>query len=419
MVPSAPSAPARTALPPGAPTVRPLRIAMLAPFGIRPKGTLVARMLPLAQALARRGHGVTIIAPAVHHPEDAGTRVIHGAVPVVHAPAPRTTGPAAVAELSVSLLRLARAEDPDLLHLFKPKGYGGLAAYIARATTPRLPLVVDMDDWEGAGGWNDLLSYPGPARALFAWQEQDLPRRADAVTVASRTLESLVWAMGVSPSRVFYLPNGVAGSPAASGAAESERAPGAIGHAAVPRLLLYTRFWELDLHALAAALAAIHQARPAVRITVVGRGEHGEEQELLALARRAGFLAMIDARGWLQPPEIPGVLASAQVALAPARDTLVNRARCSAKLLELLGAGLAVVASDVGEARSFIQHGASGLLVPSGDPGALARAVIRLIDDPELRTRLAAGARAAAARFSWDQLAPSAESAYRLAMGSG
>lgn len=379
---------------------------MLAPFGIRPKGTLLARMLPLAQALARRGHALTIVAPPVQNPEDAGTRVEHAGVPVVHGPLPRLPRPAAVLELSAAMLRLARAERPDLLHLFKPKGYGGLASLAAAD----LPLVVDADDWEGPGGWNELLPYPAPAKALFAWQERDLPRRAAAVTVASRTLESLVWAMGVAPERVFYLPNGPVPAAAPASVAPLARP------ADPPALLLYTRFWELELAELVAALAALHSARPAVRLIVVGRGERGEEGELLALAGRAGLATMVDYRGWVEPAAIPALMAQAQIALAPARDTLINRARCSAKLLELMGAGLAVVASDVGEARSFVQHEGSGLLVRPGDPAALAAAAIRLIDDGELRGRLAAGARAAAARFSWEALAPTAEGAYALAL---
>jgi glycosyltransferase involved in cell wall biosynthesis len=388
------------------------RIVMLAPFGIRPKGTLLARMLPLAQALARRGHAVTIVAPPVQNPEDAGTRVLYGAVPVVHTALPRLRGPGAALEQSAALLRLALAERPDLLHLFKPKGYGGLAALAAASA--RMPLVVDADDWEGPGGWNDLLAYPAYARRLFAWQERDLPRRAAAVTVASRTLESLVWALGVAPERVFYLPNGVDCRLPSAAAQPSAVEPETRQHAAP--LLLYTRFWELDLAELAAALAAIHQARPGARLLLVGRGENGEERQLLALAERAGFTALLDYRGWLEPAVIPATLAEARIALVPARDTLINRARCSAKLLELMGAGLAVAASDVGEARAFVRHEESGLLVRPGDAGALAAAAIRLIDDGALRARLAAGALAAARRFSWERLAPTAEAAYAAAL---
>ncbi len=383
-----------------------LRIVMLAPFGIKPKGTLLARMLPLAQALTRRGHQVSIVAPPVHNPEDAGTRRLYGAVPVSHTALPRTPGPVAAIEQSFAMLRLALTAEPDLLHLFKPKGYGGLAALAAPVV--RLPLVVDSDDWEGPGGWNDLLPYPGYARHLFAWQERDLPRRAAAVTVASRTLESLVWAMGVDPGRVFYLPNGLEVSSDGLHPAAKRDDP--------TPLLLYTRFWELNLSEVGALLAAIHRARPAARLIIVGRGEHGEEQQLLDRAERDGFRSLLDYRGWLEPTHIPTTLAEAGIALVPARDTLINRARCSAKLLELMGAGLAIIASDVGEVHTFIEHEVSGLLIAPDDPAAFAAAAVRLLDDGALRQRLAQGAQAAVAHFRWERLATVAEAAYMTAL---
>src|SRR5690349_9211898 len=40
-----------------------MRIALIAPFGLQPKGTVSARMLPLAQALAGRGHMVRVVIP--------------------------------------------------------------------------------------------------------------------------------------------------------------------------------------------------------------------------------------------------------------------------------------------------------------------------------------------------------------------
>jgi glycosyltransferase involved in cell wall biosynthesis len=386
-----------------------LHTVMIAPFGIRPKGTLLARMLPLARALQRRGQRVTIVAPPVQNPEDADTRVDHGGVPVIHTALPRLPGPAAVIEQSATLLYAALREAPDVVHLFKPKGYGGLAALTARITQRRLPLVVDTDDWEGPGGWNDLLPYPAPAKALFAWQERDLPCRAHAVTVASTTLESLVWGMGVPAKQVFLVPNGI----------EPERmlaVPAAqLDALRPPQMLLYTRFWELDVAELVAALTAIHQVRPDVRLVVVGRGEAGEEHLLAELAARSGITAMLDVRGWLEPGQIPAVLASCDLALAPIRDTLINRARGMAKLLELLVAGLPVVAGDVGMARAYLDHGAGGILVPPGNSGALAAAALHLLNDAGLRRAKAEGARTAATRYTWDSLAPAAEAAYRLA----
>jgi glycosyltransferase involved in cell wall biosynthesis len=392
-----------------------LRIAMLAPFGIRPKGTLSARMLPLAQALVRRGHSVGIVAPPVQNPEDAGTRVLYQDIAVTHTRVPRWPGPIGVAQQVLALLRTTLAERPDLIHLFKPKGYSGLAALLARRLRPDLPLVVDSDDWEGWGGWNDLLPYPISAKWLFAWQERDLPRRADAVTVASRTLETQVWGFGVAPERVFYLPNGVPSSELRVKSFELDSTQNS--KLKTLNLLLYTRFWEFDVRDLVTALVVILGQCPAARLLVIGQGERGEERALMRLAERAGIAAAIDNRGWVAPARIPALLASADLALVPINDTLINRARGLAKLLELMAAGLPIVAGRVGQVAEYIEDGLSGVLVPPEDPAALAQAALRLLADQELRARLGQAARERATQsFSWEHLALQAEAAYRVAL---
>jgi len=275
---------------------------------------------------------------------------------------------------------------------------------------------VDTDDWEGWGGWNDLLPYPLPAKMLFAWQERDLPRRAAAVTVASRTLQAQVWGFGVPRERVFYVPNGVAGIE--NEILRNEKMPKIDEQFSILNsqfsILLYTRFWEFDLRDLVIALVPIIAGCPAARLLVVGRGERGEERELLRLAERAGVAAAIDYRGWVEPDAIPAMLAGADLALVPMDDTLINRARGLAKLLELMAAGLPIVAGQVGQVAEYIQDGRSGLLVAPGDPAALARATLALLDDSALRTRLGQAARARVAQhYTWDKLALAAESAYQ------
>ena len=373
-------------------------------------------MLPLAQALARRGYQVSIVAPPVQNPQDAGRRDIYDGVLVAHTAAPSLPGPAGIAQQVSMLLRGALAESPDVLHLFKPKGYSGLAALLARAISPRLRLVVDTDDWEGWGGWNDVLPYPRSAKMLFAWQERDLPRRAAAVTVASRTLESQVWGFGVPRERVFYLPNGI--EPIENVKLRVAKTSGQNTNSQLT-LLLYTRFWEFDLRELVAALVSIMAECSSARLLVVGRGERGEEQDLMRLAQRAGVISMIDNRGWVEPAQIPALLATAEVALAPMNDTLINRARGLAKLLELMAAGLPIVAGRVGQAAEYIEDGRSGILVPPGEPAALARAALKLLADAPLRARLGQAARERVGRlFAWDVLAGVAERAYHVATGS-
>ena len=113
-----------------------MNIVMIGPFGLRPKGTMAVRALPLAQALARRGHRVSVIVPPWSYAEDSGRRYVDGDVQVTNiALPPRLPG---VWHLAITwrLLRAALAQRPDVIHLFKPKAYSGLAAlalWLARA----------------------------------------------------------------------------------------------------------------------------------------------------------------------------------------------------------------------------------------------------------------------------------------------
>jgi len=66
---------------------------------------------------------------------------------------------------------------------------------------------------------------------------------------------------------------------------------------------------------------------------------------------------------------------------------------CSNGLLEAIATGLPVVATNVGGNASFVDDEVTGLLVPVGEPGALAKAIIRLVQEPARAKRLAARGR--------------------------
>lgn len=384
---------------------------MIAPFGIRPKGTLSARMLPLARELVRLGHHLAIVAPAYLNPDDAATTTPIDGVVVEHIALPRLRSPAGIAEAAVLLLQSALRWQPDLIHVFKPKGYSGLAAAFATLWAPGVPLVQDTDDWEGWGGWNDLLPYSRAQKTVFAWQERTLPRWASATTVASRTLQTQVWGFGVAPDQVWYVPNGVPASPPTLPPRAAARS--ALNLHDGPVVLLYTRFWEYDLRDMVAVLLALKQRQPNARLLVIGAGERGEEPALARLAARAGVLPWLDMRGWADQQTIQHAFAAADVALAPFSDTLMNRAKGMAKLLELLHAGVPVVASRVGQAQEYIADGVTGVLVPPDNGGAMAQAVLALLNDPQRARKLGqAGQRYVIEQFAWPRLAHTLEHGY-------
>jgi glycosyltransferase involved in cell wall biosynthesis len=385
-----------------------MNIVTIGPFGLWPRGTMGARALPMAKALAARGHTVTVLLPPWQNPADAGKRWEEDGVTVENISLPPGVPGLFHLLTALRLVRRALALRPDVVHLFKPKAYSGLAhwmlARLPRARRPRL--VVDTDDWEGPGGWNDLADYSAAQRRFFTWQERWGLTHADAVTVASRALESLAWALGVSPRQVFYVPNGVAERQVASGKSQVCKSQVA------PCILLYTRFFEFPVSRVVEVLGRVRERVPGARLLVVGKGLFGEEERLLRLARDAGLDGAVEYVGWVEPGSLPDHFARADLAIYPFDDTLVNRTKCAVKLLDLLAAGVPVVAEAVGQNREMIRHGETGWLVESGDVLAFADAVVRLLEDAPLRARLGqAAAHDVRERLAWGRLAETVEQA--------
>lgn len=399
-------------------------VVMVGPFGLRPRGTMSARALPMAKALAARGHRVRLLLPPWQNPEDAGRSWEEEGVAIENIPLPP---PIPVLFHFLTAARLARrvlALRPHVVHLFKPKAYSGLTHWLlARLPHARRPrLVVDTDDWEGAGGWNEIGGYTPAQRRFFAWQERWGLTNADAVTVASRTLESLVWALGVSPRRVWYIPNGVRSGahPQISNPQSPTPKPQPSGSRSI---LLYTRFFEFPPSRVIDLMLRVRERIPEVRLLVVGKGFSGEEDELCGLAAQVGLRvhqgmplttsADVLYAGWVPPAELSEYFARAAVAIYPLDDTLVNRAKCPAKLVDLLAEGLPVVAEAVGQATEYIRHRETGWLVEPGDVASFAEAVVVLLRDDHLRAKLGeAAARDIRERFAWERLVLSVERAY-------
>jgi glycosyltransferase involved in cell wall biosynthesis len=416
-----------------------MRIALVAPFGLRAKGTTRARVLPLARELARRGHTVAVFIPPYDSPEDAGRRWIDESVDVINIALPGLGQGGAVWHLRIGwrMFRTVRAWRPDVAHVFKPKGPSGLAGALLWITRYKTKdegrrtkeaaihpssVVIDSDDWEGPGGWNDdpRTGYPGIQRRFFTWQERYGLSHADAWTVTSECLRQRAVAFGADPNRIFTLHNGTSvtedqeigvrghiegAQSGESGAISKVRRATDQG-----KVVLYTRFAGTRPADVAAIWMRTRARMPGSELTVVGRGLAGEERELAGMPG-------ITVPGWMEPAELPALLGRMSVAIVPWGDTPPNRARHSVKVLELMAAGLPIVAYAVGELP--VTLGEAGVLVPPGDADHFAAAVAALLAESGRAARLGAAAQIRVqTQFTWERLADVALVAYAAAGSS-
>jgi glycosyltransferase involved in cell wall biosynthesis len=315
------------------------------------------------------------------------------------------------------MARRAVALRPDVVHTFKPIGYSGMVGFLLSRFSA-IPQVVDADDWEGTGGWADVHAYPRHLRALVDWQERWLPRHASAVTVASRTLQERIQALGVPSSRLLYLPNGPDPSlrNKANVSAEARAAvrkelgvgdaPLAIYLGQIPR--------GTDLDLALEAMVGVCKELADARLVVAGVGDG--LAGLKELARELGLGDRAVFPGWVEPERAHIYLAAADAVVNPYRDTLINRAKCAGKVVAAMAMAKPIVTSRLGENVNYIEHGRSGLLTEPGDTGALSRALVAVLEDRRMAEALGKQARRRIwERYDWEVQAGAVEQIYGLA----
>ena len=164
------------------------------------------------------------------------------------------------------------------------------------------------------------------------------------------------------------------------------------------------------LEAFAAARRALPERRP---VLLVAGGAtlfdyRDEIDRFHARARALGLDGEVRVLGPVSDARLEGLYRAADVFALPSTKEGYGLA-----VLEALAAGLPAVVSDLDVFRSFLGDGRSALLARTGDPEALASALVRVAREPALAARLRAGGREVAARHTWARVARVQEAAYR------
>lgn len=180
-----------------------------------------------------------------------------------------------------------------------------------------------------------------------------------------------------------------------------------------PRLIV-TRNLEAiyDIPTAIHAFAEVRRHFPGARLTVAGSGP--QWRDLQALVDQLGLQHSVHFAGRIDNAEIPALYAAADCLLNP--STVDNM---PISILEAFASGVPVISTCAGGIPDLVEHGVSGVLVPIGDPAAMAHAALQVLKDPSMAAALRAGGLAQVDKYAWPQVRRQWLDAYRRAAQAG
>jgi glycosyltransferase involved in cell wall biosynthesis len=278
-----------------------------------------------------------------------------------------------------------RRHQPDLIDL-NHEPYSVACAEVltlCRWLAPRAAIVVQACQ-------NIFHRYPPP----FSWLERRALKRADVLAVCSETVREVLDAKGFNGQSVV-IPFGVNTEvfrPRRPLDRDS-RGPRTIGY--VGRMLP-----GKGLNILAEALGKLEPE--SWKLLVVGDGPERKNFEQALAAR--GLLDRAEFLGAISYEKIPDIYQRVDLLVMPTQTTKRIREQFGRVLVEAMASAVPVIGSTCGAIPEVI--GDAGLVVPEGDPDALAGALGDLLSDSVLRERLVrAGLDRVNQHFSWERVA--------------
>ncbi len=363
----------------------------------------------LARALQARGHAVAVWT------DRRGTGEAHSPVPVLRV-VRRWDGRA-----WFSLGRSLRAWRPDgVLFQYQAAAYGlggamNLWPAVARLWLGATPIVVTFHDLRVPY----LFPKAGPLRE---WSIRFLARRADGVIVTNHEDEATLRAAGIRSLWRIPIGSNIPPLPHPLDATEARRRlnlpldrplVGFFG------FLHPSKGFDLLLEAIAALLRAGTSVGLVHIGAAVAPSDPSQADHAARCRRRIaeqGLQEHVWETGYRPPEEIAWAFAAVDACALPYRDGASFR---RGTLLAALAHGRAVISTLPRVPIPELRDGENILLVPLEDPAALAAAIRRVLEDPALRARLMAGARALAERFAWERIAAQVEEVFAALRAGG
>ena len=256
--------------------------------------------------------------------------------------------------------------------------------------------------WTGL--WGRLRT---PFHRLFFPAVQHVYRKSDAAVVYGHHVREYLIEEGADPERIFVAAQAVDNETYQHPQPESEIAAvrNELDLAPNDDVVLYVGRLEVG-KGLRHLVEAFSLLRPiSAKLVIVGKGQIGAE--IAALATRIGVRDSVRFVGEVSSDEILRYYASASLLVLPSVATKTFKEPWGLVVNEAFNQALpVVVTATVGAAAGgLVRDGENGLVVPEGDPDALAQAIARLLENPDLRSRMGQKGREFVSRWSYERMA--------------
>jgi len=175
-------------------------------------------------------------------------------------------------------------------------------------------------------------------------------------------------------------------------------APVARPHGGAPHLIVARNLDPIyDVATAIRAFARVRDRFRSARLSIAGSGPERERLQALALSLSLGDAVVFTGR--LERAAMAGLYRSADVMVNPSRiDNMPN------SVLEALASGVPVVSTNVGGVPYLVRDGETALLVQPGDDAAMAGAILRVLEQPELARRLVRAGLADVQQYAWPRV---------------
>lgn len=290
-------------------------------------------------------------------------------------------------------------EGADIVHVNRANPYTATLLAAARRSR-RAPLVVDLEDWDGYGGYSSYIRSYGPKGWVLTGFERTFPPKADAVVVVSKLLRSYVLSLGVPQEKVFVVHNGFDDDlfrPEVDGSGVREE----YGLSDDPVVMYSSTFWKFEraLHETAlSSFELVLKEVPEARLLMTGR----EVLDIGTVLREGRVGSRVVRPGFVPRSAVPELMASADVAIHVISGHPFHAASSPMIIPEYMAMAKPVVAPRIGEIPEMLGDGA-GILVDDVEPEPIARETVRLLTDRRLRKRVGGAARLRAReRYSYE-----------------